>query len=585
MTYRKTWFSCVVWLLYTILCIALLVYAGSVWAYYFAGVPYTEDFPGSIIAPLAGLSDAILSGIGLLIIPVTIGLYWVIRGSARQVRKKCTWKNSVITGFECISVLLIMAAGIVLRIDGAKYDILMAENGVLSYYGQAQGMQHYDMAVVTAGNSVSSFTILGLQELYVLCLSVVLSFLGNKIASAIIMQVFLQIIGMILVYAVTRKIAGRIPACTALLYLACSPCCIEMLACIGPEWLFFDLYMIGMLFAVGFVKSYCANRLRRPVTVVGAVVLGVIIGLLVYLHPVAITILIVIAAVVVGRKHCQDDKQIYHSAGISAVAVIVMLLASAVSWIGVTAAVYYEKGTDIPKIIEQCRRHLGFLQYDIVPSEKYPYYLDIYLVGVLVVFASFLIFEFLREGKEQNYTLWLLICILATPTPLSALGQSGGENFFGVFSLYVWSVLAGLGLQNCIFGGRAKVMQAVIEEINSTAELEKPEQAGEPEITEKPEQTDELGAIEKPEQTDEPEITDKPEEPRQINEPKDKIMEDETIEDKTEVSESTEKPRFFENPLPLPKKHVKREMDYQYQVDEKDMKYDIEISENDDFDI
>ena len=46
-----------------------------------------------------------------------------------------------------------------------------------------------------------------------------------------------------------------------------------------------------------------------------------------------------------------------------------------------------------------------------------------------------------------------------------------------------------------------------------------------------------------------------------------------------------EKPRFIENPLPLPKKHVKKEMDYQYPVEDKDMKYDVEVDEKDDFDI
>ena len=44
-------------------------------------------------------------------------------------------------------------------------------------------------------------------------------------------------------------------------------------------------------------------------------------------------------------------------------------------------------------------------------------------------------------------------------------------------------------------------------------------------------------------------------------------------------------PHYIENPLPLPKKHVAREMDYQYTVEEKDMKYDVEVSEDDDFDI
>ena len=565
MTYRKTWFSCVVWILYTILCIALLVYVGNVWTYYLAGVPYASGFPDSIITPLAGLSDGILILIGLLIIPTAVGAYWMVRVISGWIRKRCTWKKSVITGFECVSVLLIMAAGIVLRIDYAQYNIFMEESGVLSVYGQAQGIQYYDMAVVTAEGSVSSTFVLGLGELYVFCLSVVLSFLGNKIASAIIMQVFLQIIGMILVYAVTRKMAGRIPACAALLYLACSYCCMEMLTCIGPEWLFFDLYLLGMLFAVSFVKSYCADRLRKPVAIIGAITLGVAIGLLVYLHPVALTLLIILATVVVGRKYRQEDKTVHPSGIFSAVIIMVTVLASIVSWVGVTAAGFYEKGTDIYASIKLCVDHLKFLKYNIAFTPVYPYVSDIYLMGGAVVLAVFLVFEFLRKDKEQNYTLWLLICILTAPTPLFALGQAAGEDFFGIFSLYVWAVLAGLGLQNCIFGGKAEVMQAVIEEINSTVELEGPEQTDRQEITGESEQTD------RQEITGESEQTDRQERSKRT--------------DETETIEEPEKPRFFENPLPLPKKHVKKEMDYQYQVDEKDMKYDIEVPENDDFDI
>ena len=51
------------------------------------------------------------------------------------------------------------------------------------------------------------------------------------------------------------------------------------------------------------------------------------------------------------------------------------------------------------------------------------------------------------------------------------------------------------------------------------------------------------------------------------------------------IPEQITKPRYIENPLPLPKKHVKKEMDYQYLVEEKDMKYDVNVSETDDFDL
>lgn len=42
---------------------------------------------------------------------------------------------------------------------------------------------------------------------------------------------------------------------------------------------------------------------------------------------------------------------------------------------------------------------------------------------------------------------------------------------------------------------------------------------------------------------------------------------------------------FIENPLPLPKKHVKKSLDYAFQPDFEDMDYDIKVSENDDYDL
>jgi len=52
-----------------------------------------------------------------------------------------------------------------------------------------------------------------------------------------------------------------------------------------------------------------------------------------------------------------------------------------------------------------------------------------------------------------------------------------------------------------------------------------------------------------------------------------------------DVKETSPKPQFIENPLPLPKKHVKRTMDYAFVPENAQMRYDIEISENDDFDV
>ena len=53
----------------------------------------------------------------------------------------------------------------------------------------------------------------------------------------------------------------------------------------------------------------------------------------------------------------------------------------------------------------------------------------------------------------------------------------------------------------------------------------------------------------------------------------------------TEQTVEEIKPRFIENPLPLPKKHVKKTMDYAFVPENTQMKFDVEISESDDFDV
>ncbi|MCM1162513.1 MAG: hypothetical protein NC412_15010 [Roseburia sp.] len=57
----------------------------------------------------------------------------------------------------------------------------------------------------------------------------------------------------------------------------------------------------------------------------------------------------------------------------------------------------------------------------------------------------------------------------------------------------------------------------------------------------------------------------------------------------TEWANQQEKPmthtQFIENPLPVPKRHVKKEMDYEYQVPEEQMHYDIEEPDKNYFDV
>lgn len=520
MTYRKTWFSCVLWILYTILCVILLtVFAGGVWTAYLAGIPYGGGFPAPVAAPFKDMSDGMLIFLWLLILPVTALLYLAVRKISGVIRKKCTWEGHSLLMWECAAVFLILAGGMFLRIMFAQYAVPMAEHE-LFVAEQVSGMDYYNMALSPEGNAAAPLN--RISYLYVVCLSVALSFLGHKIASAIVLQIILQMAGMLLAYAVTRKIAGRLPACIVLLYLSCSHCCLRMLICFGPEWLFFVLYMLGMLLSTAFIQSYCENRLGKWAALFGAAATGAVIGMLVCIVPAAAPLMLMFVAVATGKKKRPESMPVYHSAGTNA-AVIAVAVIVYVGAMLLSAVWFASSGVQLdPGNIEWWYSYSDGFAY------MKPYVYDAYMVGLLIIPASFLIFEFFRSGKEQNYMWWILLCIVVAPTPMAVIGR----DRFGLLSLYIWAVLAGLGLQNCIFGGKAKVMQAVIEQINADADRE--------------------DGSELPED---------------------------------EGAEEVQQPRFIENPLPLPKKHVKKEMDYQYQVEEKNMKYDVEVSEHDDFDI
>jgi len=75
--------------------------------------------------------------------------------------------------------------------------------------------------------------------------------------------------------------------------------------------------------------------------------------------------------------------------------------------------------------------------------------------------------------------------------------------------------------------------------------------------------------------------------PEKAGNMKEEKQQDIEIEEMDIVESATKKKeiKFIENPLPLPKKHVKKSMDYRFEPEPELMKYDIEVKENDDFDL
>lgn len=515
MIYRKNWFDYVLWVVYAGICVMLLAYVGNhIYAFY-------------VGAPLAKLGT-------FLPFPLILCLYPGIRLASQAIRKRVRFSAHTAAMAESLVVSVSFVFGLILRL---REGILMA-----SIYETApvfEPGEYYEMAVVRAG-AKSPALAHGLSDLFVRCLRVVFSFLGNSMMAAMLFQIFLQLLAMLFACLAVRKAAGRFTACTVLLLLAFSDAFIRKIYVIDPECMLLTALLAGLCLVLGFVKASLAGR-GGPGSLLGAVFLGVVLGLLCYLECGMAILFLFLAGLFTG-KMCVDGRR-KRLAG----SLFLVLAGSAAGFlcaIGMDASfsgVSFYQGlmswiAPYAKAVTNARvfRMIG---------------IDALFLAILLLMASFLAFAFIRGGREQDFSLWLLPCIFVSPAFLldfSVVGYDGAALFF-------WTVMAALGLKNTVFGGQAETLREKIEEINAAA-------APIPAIAEP------VAAVSNP--AAEPvAVTADPVIPGAV------------------VEGSGKKPRFLENPLPLPKKHVKREMDYDYEVAETDMHYQVNVAEEDDFDL
>lgn len=483
MTYRKTWLSYVIWILYTGLCVTLLAYAG-----YSVYKSYVKAAPAKLGA--------------LLVFPLLVCVYLALKQSSLTIRRRrnLSLHSKLMMEAFCVSVSFVF--GFLTRLR------------VLSSAAPTSG-DFMEKALVRAGERVEPIAH-GVSYLYVLMLSSIFSFLGNSVSAAMLFQIVLQLLAMLLGYQLMKAAAGRFAACMTLLLLAFSPVFVGKTAAIDPECLFLLMYLFGLLAVVLYGRAVLAGRSGWK-NVFTAILPGVMIGILTYFELSAVTTLFFLTVLFVGKREDEQASEIGKN--------ILRLFVTIVSCF---AAFFILIGVDAASSGVSLERSLyvwvyPYLQIGSTVTRLGELYGNVLFCTILFLPASFLMFEFFRSGKEQDHTIWLFFCLLFTPF---LFWEFWTVSLSGL-SLFFWSAAAALGIKNCLFGGEAEVVQAKIEEINAAA-------APIPMAAES-------------------------------------------------AAVSAQKPRFLENPLPVPKKHVKKEMDYDYPIAPEMMHFDQELSEGDDF--
>ncbi len=216
-------------------------------------------------------------------------------------------------------------------------------------------------------------------------------------------------------------------------------------------------------------------------------------------------------------------------------------------------------------------------------------------VCVLVGLMVFGIFSFWydRNREQLAFGTLLLYGLIA----LTCFGMDG-EFFYGSFLIYLLMVvLAGVSVQQCINGlcvaREILLPEEPVTENLTTGELVLEELETEPPVVGEPVTeglvaenlvTEELGTEG---METEPPVTEElgtentvTEEPvkEELREAIEEFMQQETPLEIRNI-------QFIENPLPLPKKHEKRVLDFDVQITAETSGYDVQVADDDDFDI
>ncbi len=397
----------------------------------------------------------------------------------------------------------------------------------------------------------------GGYRVYLYLLNFALLLFGNRPFGAIVLQLVLLICAVICMYFGVRKLAGPVAALMATAFLGFAPYMLEETSRLNGFLTFLFCYGIALNF-IGGIANAMANSKRLWEQIFAAlcyVAAGIFVGFSCYLDVAGITLLVILTGVICFDGTRQDDEIDYRDEEtirpgslrafekwfeevLSSPAVVfigIVLVAVIAFWRmhGEFASLFRQLSLCVPK---------GYWFY--IPTAWNGGLLDMVLVNALLVFGCVSFWCTRSLGKRG---VWIFAAMLM------AVGVSFGmsaPDYFGDYAfLYLLCViLAGAGIEDAFARKLPKVERVKAEK--KLFKKKKTEDALTENIVEQP--------------------------PESTVDSDNSAAEEERLEPVDITANMPKMPtiNFIENPLPLPKKHERKIMDYDY-----------EVAEDDDFDI
>lgn len=387
------------------------------------------------------------------------------------------------------------------------------------------------------------------QALYVYLLRGVFYLFGNKFMAGIVLQIVLQIAGVLFWHFALKKLLGNVAAFLFTGMIMGNSFFIKESLTYSPNVLFFAMFGLALL-CIGFYYKHLRHlgNLRWTDTL-WAILMGVMVSVISYFDAVALTLFAVLFFVKHIRNKKEDnkfDEEVtkgismqfgLHILGYFIGYIVVMYLDALYSHATVQAVM------SVGVEMFQPKRALNLIA-DIQLLSKGQIFS---WFGIAVVCLIGLPAFWMRRDRE-NQLLWF--CLFCAVLMCYALGTNTNAMHYEFMVISTAIVLAGAGIQGILI---------VPDEANGDKYVPIPRV--------------QKSKIKK------------------VKKAKTKPVQKEETGSKREIKESQSyyKPQkdvqYIENPLPLPKKNARKSMGYRYEVTEDKMHYDIEVKEYDDFDI
>lgn len=387
-------------------------------------------------------------------------------------------------------------------------------------------VMYFEAAKVEDGRDIP-WLVHGLSYIYLILLRALFIFLGNKMIVGIWVQIVMQLLASILLFFAVRRLSGPLAALILLLFVTCSDVAVREAVILSPRILFLFLFTLGIS-----LLCVCKTQKLYPCLFL---LCGIPAGIIGWLDAGGILLMIIGTAIVFSEwTHKPGGMR-------RAAAVISFLLGGTAGFFGVVAvdAIYSQNTFEsvVSAWFQMYQPKTLNIYYSVSDSIS-PWGI---LLAVLLLIN---IFGFWWDRHYERMSAWVVAaCVAAAAECVSLLTEELPAVMYLFFTL---TVLAGIGVQECIRKEEERPKMEELKESKKETGFEE-EPSGKTKEMKIPQETAEIARTEK------------------VNEEK--------------------KAHFIENPLPLPKRHKRKVLDFDRSPGAKEWDFDYPVDENDDFDI